>query len=157
MDDKSGSKSMMVWCICIIFLERIQSKLFHNLKYTSMLLNSVKPLIQGYLSRQSNCWSLRCSWRMSVGAAPTTSSFSTTHFASMDWAKTTAKWDEKHLNCVIWWLILEVWQYFWYHFSSPNWAKCPKVLWAHKLNINLNYGKTFTEVSPIRKNNWSIL
>ena len=32
-----------------------------------------------------------------VGAAPTTSSFSTEHLASMDWAKTTAWRDEKHL------------------------------------------------------------
>ena len=33
-----------------------------------------------------------------VGAAPTTSSFSTWHLASMDWAKTAAKLDEKHLS-----------------------------------------------------------
>ena len=31
-----------------------------------------------------------------VGAAPTTSSFSTWQLASMDWAKTTARRDEKH-------------------------------------------------------------
>ena len=34
----------------------------------------------------------------SVGAAPTTSSFSTIHLTSMDWAKTTARRDEKHLS-----------------------------------------------------------
>ena len=33
-----------------------------------------------------------------VGAAPTTSVFSTWHMASMDWAKTTARWDEKHFS-----------------------------------------------------------
>ena len=33
-----------------------------------------------------------------VGAAPTTSSFSTKHLASMDWAKTTAQGGEKHLS-----------------------------------------------------------
>ena len=33
-----------------------------------------------------------------VGAAPTTSSFST----SLDWAKTTARRDEKHLSLWIW-------------------------------------------------------
>ena len=33
-----------------------------------------------------------------VGAAATTSSFSTEHLASMDWAKTTARRDEKHLR-----------------------------------------------------------
>ena len=32
-----------------------------------------------------------------VGAAPTTSSFSTWHLASMDWTKTTTRRDEKHL------------------------------------------------------------
>ena len=37
-----------------------------------------------------------------VGAAPTTSSFSTYYLASIDWAKTTARRDEKHLNFMIW-------------------------------------------------------
>ena len=37
-----------------------------------------------------------------VGAAPTTSSFSTQHMASMDWAKTTARRDKKHLSFGIW-------------------------------------------------------
>ena len=31
-----------------------------------------------------------------VGAAPTTSSFSTEHMALMVWARTTARWDGKH-------------------------------------------------------------
>ena len=38
-----------------------------------------------------------------VGAAQTTSSFSTEHLASMDWAKMTARRDEKHLSFGIWW------------------------------------------------------
>ena len=33
-----------------------------------------------------------------VGAAPTTSSFSTEHLASLDWATVTARRDEKHLS-----------------------------------------------------------
>ena len=33
-----------------------------------------------------------------VGAAPTTPSFSTQHLASMDWAETAARQDEKHLS-----------------------------------------------------------
>ena len=33
-----------------------------------------------------------------VGAAPTTSSLSIWHLASMDWAKTTATWNEKDLR-----------------------------------------------------------
>ena len=37
-----------------------------------------------------------------VGAAPTTSSFSTEHLASIDCAKTTARRNERHLSFVIW-------------------------------------------------------
>ena len=37
-----------------------------------------------------------------VCAAPTTSSFSTSHLVSMDWAKATARWEEKHLYIGIW-------------------------------------------------------
>ena len=37
-----------------------------------------------------------------VGAAPTTSSFSTSHLASLDCAKTIARRDEKHLSLGIW-------------------------------------------------------
>ena len=37
-----------------------------------------------------------------VGAAPTTSSFSTQHLASMDWPKATAKRDDNHSSFVIW-------------------------------------------------------
>ena len=37
-----------------------------------------------------------------VGAAPTTSSFSTWHLASMDWTKTTARRDEIHLSFGNW-------------------------------------------------------
>ena len=37
-----------------------------------------------------------------IGTAPTTSSFSTEHLASMDWAKTTARRDENPLSFVIW-------------------------------------------------------
>ena len=37
-----------------------------------------------------------------IGAAPTTSSFSTQHQASLDWTKKTARRDEKHLSLGIW-------------------------------------------------------
>ena len=37
-----------------------------------------------------------------VGAAPTTSSFSTYHLASMDWPKATARWDDNYLSFRIW-------------------------------------------------------
>ena len=37
-----------------------------------------------------------------VGAAPTTSSFLTQHLASLDWAKTAARWDKKHIILGIW-------------------------------------------------------
>ena len=49
-----------------------------------------------------------------VGAAPvapTTSSFSTEYLASIAWAKTTARRDEKHLKCwVLVRLILDIWR-----------------------------------------------
>ena len=37
-----------------------------------------------------------------VSAAPTTSSFSTEHLVSMDWAKTNARGYKKHLSFGIW-------------------------------------------------------
>ena len=37
-----------------------------------------------------------------VGAAPTTSSLSTEHRASLDWAQTTARRDAKHLSLGTW-------------------------------------------------------
>ena len=40
-----------------------------------------------------------------VVAAPTTSSFSTLHLASMEWAKTIARQNEKHLSFEIWSLL----------------------------------------------------
>ena len=43
-----------------------------------------------------------------VGAAITTSSFSTKHLASMDWAETTASRDEKHLRFGIWCVLLKI-------------------------------------------------
>ena len=55
-----------------------------------------------HFSRQLYCWSLRCSWKLPVGAAPTTSSFSTEHLASTYWTKTTTCRDEKCLSFGIW-------------------------------------------------------
>ena len=43
-----------------------------------------------------------------VGAAPTTSSFSTLHLAFMDWTRTTARRDYKHLSCGIWCAVIHV-------------------------------------------------
>ena len=40
-----------------------------------------------------------------AGAAPTTSSFSTYHLVSMDWAKITARRDEKHSCFGIEWVL----------------------------------------------------
>ena len=44
------------------------------------------------------CRSRRCSWSIACRRCSTTSSFSTWHLASMDWAKTTSRWDQKHLS-----------------------------------------------------------
>ena len=38
-----------------------------------------------------------------VGPAPNTFSFSTQHLTSMDWAKATARRDDKQLSVGIWW------------------------------------------------------
>ena len=43
-----------------------------------------------------------------VGAAQTTSSFSTKRLASMDWAKITARWDEKHSSLGIWCILYQM-------------------------------------------------
>ena len=68
-----------------------------------------------------------------VGSAPTTSSFSSEHMASMDWAKTTARLDEKtfgfgDLVC----LILEVW---WYSAAGSACLWNKTVNW-HLINSN---------------------
>ena len=55
-----------------------------------------------------------------AGAAPTTSSFSTWYLASMDWAKTTARHDEKHLSLRIW---CNLYQRFYSKFEN-NWWWC---------------------------------
>ena len=50
-----------------------------------------------------------------VGAAPTTSSFSTWHLVSRDLAKTAASQYENLLSVGIWCLILETWRYIFYN------------------------------------------
>ena len=61
---------------------------------TPAFLFTAKPLILGYkLVDHSDVFGAS-----PVGAAPTTSSFSTYHLPSMDWAKTIARRDEKHLS-----------------------------------------------------------
>ena len=60
-----------------------------------------------------------------VGAAPTTSSFSTKHLALMDWAKTTVKLDENHLR--FWFGASYISDFtislkFWFHlYVDPEW------------------------------------
>ena len=49
-----------------------------------------------------------------VGTAPTTSSFSTEHLASVVWAKTSTRRDKKHLSCRMW--VDLCWRFD----SSPN-------------------------------------
>ena len=62
-----------------------------------------------------------------VGAARTTSSFSTQQLASLDWAKTTTRRDEKHLSFVIWCVLLKLWLYifisfYWSSFCTYSWV-----------------------------------
>ena len=63
-----------------------------------------------------------------VGATPTTSSFSTSHLASRDCAKPTVRWNEKHLSFVFW---CALYQRFYgncilYHCSILKWGKSLK-------------------------------
>ena len=54
-------------------------------------------------------------------AAPTTSSFSTLHLGSMDWAKTTARGDKKRLSFGFGALYIRIWRYFeWVLDMSPT-------------------------------------
>ena len=55
-----------------------------------------------------------------VGTAPTTSSFSTQHLASIDWAEATARWDEKHLSfwCGLYYRFDGISLYTWYYTVS---------------------------------------
>ena len=56
-----------------------------------------------------------------VGAAPTTSSFSTHQLVSLDWAKTTAWRDEKHLSLAIWGVLYQ-------RFYGRYWSD---MIWDH--------------------------
>ena len=56
-----------------------------------------------------------------VGAAPTTSSFSTQHLALMDCVKTTARRDEKNFNLGIWVVLYK--RFYGYVWS--NWEEAP--------------------------------
>ena len=54
-----------------------------------------------------------------VGTAPTTSSFSTYHLASMDWAKATARQDERHFSLGI--VCLLYWRFYGNFLSQSPW------------------------------------
>ena len=63
-----------------------------------------------------------------VGAAPTTSSFSTKHQASIDWAETTARRGENHLCFAIWCVLYERFTVFtWWgdYISMFSMRRCP--------------------------------
>ena len=73
-------------------------------------------------------------WASPVGAAPTTSSFSTQHLASMDGAKTTARLYKKHLNFRIWCDLY--WRFYGSHWFSlrclMRWINhSPPVRWSN--------------------------
>ena len=59
-----------------------------------------------------------------VGAAPTTSSFSTLHMASLEWAKTSAWRYENHLSLVR--LILEILRYI---DKFSDFSICRSLIW----------------------------
>ena len=55
-----------------------------------------------HLSRQLNCWSLRCSWSIACRRCSNYIFISTSHRASIDWTKTTARRYENQLSLGIW-------------------------------------------------------
>ena len=61
-----------------------------------------------------------------VGTSPTTSSFSTEHLASMDWAKAITRRDENHLNfgtlCALYWRFYSI-------FNTNYWISQTMVVW----------------------------
>ena len=65
-----------------------------------------------------------------VTAAPITSLFSTQHLPSIDWAKTTARLDEKHLNLGIWciWYRRAHYSTEQVHSDRPAWGQSSKLL-----------------------------
>ena len=76
---------------------------------------TVKSLIyKMHLSRQYNCWSLRCSWSIACRRCSYyIFMLRLTLQAAIDCAKTTARWDEKYLGFVdLVHLILEIRWYF---------------------------------------------
>ena len=67
-----------------------------------------------------------------VGAAPTTSSFSTWHLATLDWAKTTARRDEEHLKFGdLVHLTLKILRYYVYSLWPSD------VIWQHRSRSTL--------------------
>ena len=72
-----------------------------------------------------------------VGAAPTTSSFSTKHLALLDWAKTTARLGKEQLSLVIWCVLYKRF----YGSCNANWinALSFKYLDAAQLGFCLKY------------------
>ena len=78
-----------------------------------------------------------------VGA--TTSSFSTQYLTSMDWAKTTARRDKKHLKSVLLCLILEIWLMFiiWTCVTYITFASQKGEVVSHPRHLHWFYNNSF--------------
>ena len=97
--NKSNSKEkMLLWC-------DVWSLDFHILGYRQTSDISHPPLRNKIVDHSDAVGA------SPVGAAPTTSSFSTWHLAPMDWANATARWNKNHLSFDLVPLILEILQY----------------------------------------------
>ena len=88
---------------CWLIVSKIQLNLFHRKDFWANVFqyrqtSNIGSILVGYkIVGHSDV-----AGELPVGTAPTTSSFSTQHLASVDWIKTTARQDEKHLSFGIW-------------------------------------------------------
>ena len=123
----------MDWCI-------VGNKLFSKRMLTLLSDQFTRQwAAMSYPGNTSKCrQTCNISHTLVVGAAPTTSSFSTKRLASMDWAKTTARRDTRHLRLGILWLILEVRGYLGHFFALTDTLLGHQHVWCTaRLNILL--------------------
>ena len=84
---------------CILTSSQEQTWNGHLNLYMHPQISNIKRTIYIYIyivGRQSNCWSLRCSW--SIACRRCSNYIFLLDLASMDREKTTARWDQKHFS-----------------------------------------------------------
>ena len=87
-----------------------------------------------------------------VGAAPTTSSFSSYHLASRDWAKTTARGDRKPLSLGIW---CDLYWRFYGRFQFLYQLGSTGALWLETFQWGSHWGETIHHYDREISSGWS--